>query len=384
MVFNSQHLQPLVTNLYESVRKQNLLSQEIGELQNIISYINSVKIEDTIGAAKTASPFRCGVVAVPHEKMSNVDSFLEEIAGHTTKYVHWNTNSKLNQKFLKQYYDLSNECKMMLIDYIRGADFRSVLTKELITPKTTLLQVILINEKMELIYSKPAILYDREVDFTPKYHRKIIKDDTPGIEHKPPHNLFLFSNPQGIKDLTKQGIGVLTELEREISEEIASNNKKIEMDNPALVREFLAGKKQVKKLKLIETNSALASIWKMALNLETDKKFIWLVGIWPDRNSFGWCSDCLMEAIVAIRNDWDTIFPGPIPNPNSNEWEWGCLVHPVGDILSPNEVVRLLNKALIEQGISPIPVEALEISSSLLTDEITDFMAKGELLLSID
>ena len=92
MVFNSQHLQPLVTNLYESVRKQNLLSQEIGELQNIISYINSVKIEDTIGAAKTASPFRCGVVAVPHEKMSNVDSFLEEIAGHTTKYVHWNTN----------------------------------------------------------------------------------------------------------------------------------------------------------------------------------------------------------------------------------------------------------------------------------------------------
>ena len=91
-----------------------------------------------------------------------------------------------------------------------------------------------------------------------------------------------------------------------------------------------------------------------------------------------------MEAIVEIQNDWDTIFPGPIPNPNSNDWDWGCLVHPVDNILSPNEVVRLLNKALIEQGITPIPVEALEISSSLLTDEITDFMAKGELLLSID
>ena len=151
MVFNCRLGRHDMFDLHDAVRRRNRLEPQARCLEVLVKKLGDLKIDDKIGAAKTAPAYRCGLLVVTHEDLFGLDRLIDEIADHTTEFVHWNTYNALLEKFLIQYRQLSTRCESSVLERLRSADFKDGIRNKLVEPGTVFLQAIWVDSTMEVI-----------------------------------------------------------------------------------------------------------------------------------------------------------------------------------------------------------------------------------------
>lgn len=378
MVFNCRPFSQNVLGLYESIKRMNRLYLQTRSLEELSDSINGLKIDDMLAGTKANPAFRCGLIVISQEEVANLDAMIEEISKYTERYVHWNTDRMLKQNFLQQFKHLSNECKMLILSYLESEDFRSNVRSNLINSGTFLIQAMWINEDMNLEHTAPIIIEGKPPEIISKFHKKMIKSDEPGIQNKPSHKSFLFTNLNGIQELFKIGFGNLFEYCNNMKNELRALTEKVEAGTADGIRSFLENGK-IDGTEIIETDSCISEVWRLSLNQETDHKMLWIVGLWGNREEMFWCERCIKDGLDEMKDSWDFIFPGPVSNINDSV----CLFHPNSNSLKATEVLAEVNKAIMETGSDCPEIESVSISKALLTSEIQRFNENAELLISV-
>ena len=396
MVFNCRLGRHDMFDLHDAVRRRNRLEPQARCLEVLVKKLGDLKIDDKIGAAKTAPAYRCGLLVVTHEDLFGLDRLIDEIADHTTEFVHWNTYNALLEKFLIQYRQLSTRCESSVLERLRSADFKDGIRNKLVEPGTVFLQAIWVDSTMEVIETEGIVIDGVPPNITSSFHKRSMRDDTVGIRHEPPHPKFLFSNYTGLQETVQNGTGGLWLKLNEMRAELRELERDVEEGCTKLVREFLNEGTTTGASLLGEDvgnlSGDLSEYWRAMLDGRSVGRMLWVVGMWVNREEFSWCQGCVSDGIKELLESWDSGFPSPGLKESAGPV---CYAHQEGydgtvwedgydGRLSAHNTLEWVKRALRELDAPTAGIEAVVIPRSLLEKEIEDFLVRGgELVLSI-